>query len=266
MHNPSEPPARQHASPASPWPPIQRIGPGAPLEWLRAGWHDVLRAPRASLAYGFAFALMGALIGLVFRHAYQYASALAAGFLLVGPFLATGLYEISRRLERGEPVTLRATAVAWRANPGAFGIFSLVLTVITLVWARASLVIFALFFAGGMPTLDRFVSRVLSLQHWDFVLTWFAVGGVFATIVFAVSVVSVPMMLDRGTDTIVAALTSVRAVIENTVPLLVWAALIVVLIGVGFATALVGLIVTVPVVGHATWHAYRALVGPSANV
>ena len=257
-----DPPARRALSPASPWPPIHRISAGAPFAWLRAGWHDLRRAPRSSLAYGLAFAAMGALIGLVFRHAFQYVSALAAGFLLVGPFLATGLYDISRRLERGEPVTLRATAFAWRANPGAFGIFALVLTVIMLLWARASLVTFALFFASGMPTLDRFIARVLSLQHWDFVLTWFAVGGVFATIVFAVSVVSVPMMLDRGTDTIVAALTSVRALLANVVPLLLWAALIVLLIGAGFATAFIGLIVTAPVVGHATWHAYRALVSP----
>ena len=261
----ADPPARGAPSPASPWPPIHRIGAGAPFAWLRAGWNDLRRAPRASLAYGAAFALMGALIGLVFRHAFQYVSALAAGFLLVGPFLATGLYDISRRLERGEPVTLRATAFAWRANPGAFGIFALVLTVIMLLWARASLVTFALFFASGMPTLDRFIARVLSLQHWDFVLTWFAVGGVFATIVFAVSVVSVPMMLDRGTDTIVAALTSVRALLANVVPLLLWAALIVLLIGAGFATAFIGLIITAPVVGHATWHAYRALVSPEAG-
>jgi uncharacterized membrane protein len=233
---------------------------------VRAGWHDLRRAPLPSLAYGVAFAAMGALVALVFRHAFQYSSALAAGFLLVGPFLATGLYDISRRLERDEPVKLAPTTVAWRANVGAFGIFALVLTVIMLVWARASLITFALFFSSGMPTLNRFVERVLSLAHWDFVLTWFAVGLVFAAIVFAVSVVSVPMMLERGTDTVVAALTSVRALLDNPVPMLVWAALIVVLIGVGFATAFVGLILTGPIVGHATWHAYRALVGAQPDV
>lgn len=255
-------PTDTHAPP-SPFPPIRRIDSAAPLGWLRAGWRDLRRAPGACLFYGLAFALMGWLIYVVFRHAYEYAYGLTAGFLLVGPFIATGLYEVSRRLERGETVTLKPTLTAWRANAGAFGLFAIVLTVIMLVWSRASLITFALFFSsGGMPRVDQFVSRVLSPEHWDFVLTWFAVGGVFALIVFAASVVSVPMMMDRGTDTVVAALTSVRALLDNTVPLLVWAALIVLLIGVGFATLFVGLLVTGPLVGLATWHAYRALVGP----
>jgi uncharacterized membrane protein len=104
---------------------------------------------------------------------------------------------------------------------------------------------------------------VTSVEHWDFVLTYFAVGAVFATIVFAMSVVSVPLMLARGTDTVVAAITSVRALLANPLPLAFWAALIVSLIAVGFATLFIGLIVTVPLVGHATWHAYEDLVGRS---
>jgi uncharacterized membrane protein len=255
------PAPRRPPSAGSTFPPIRRVGLGAPVRWLRAGLHDLRRAPGASLFYGAAFALMGWLIFAVFRNAYEYAYGLTAGFLLVGPFLATGLYEISRRLHSGAPARLRDTLAAWRANAGGFGLFAVVLTVIMLVWSRASLITFALFFSDGMPQLDRFLVRVLSLEHWDFVLTWFAVGGVFALIVFAVSVVSVPMMLDRGTDTIVAALTSVRALLENPAPLLVWAALIVLLIGAGFATLFVGLALTAPVVGHATWHAYRDLVG-----
>jgi len=245
---------------ASPFPPIRSVVPGAPLGWLAQGWEDLRRAPVPSLTYGAIFALMGWLIALVFRHAYEYTSALAAGFLLLGPFLATGLYDISRRLQRGEQVRYRPTTTAWRANLGAFSLFSLVLMIITLVWARASLVTFALFFAGGMPTLKSFIAQVVTVEHLDFLLTYFAVGALFAAIVFAVSVVSVPMMLDRGTDTVVAALTSVRALLTNPLPLLVWALLIVIIIGAGFATFFVGLVVAVPVIGHATWHAYRALV------
>ncbi len=263
MSEPSTPAAAPIPAVTSPFPPIRSVTIDAPLRWLAAGWRDFARAPLASGFYGAAFALMGWLIHLVFRHAYEYTSALTAGFLLVGPFVATGLYDISRRLERGEPVRLAPTLTAWRANVGSFGIYALVLTIILLVWARASLVTFALFFSSGMPTLQNFLGRVVSLQHWDFVLTWCAVGLVFASVVYAVSVVSVPMMLDRGTDAIVAALTSARALFANVAPLVLWAVLIVVLIGVGFGTLFVGLVVTAPVVGHATWHAYRALVGES---
>ncbi len=233
--------------------------------WVARGWRDLMQAPVASLFYGVCFAAMGWLIGFVFRHLYELTSALTAGFLLVGPFLATGLYDISRRLEQGGEVRLASTLNAWRANVGAFALFALILTIIMLIWARASLVTFALFFSTGMPTLQGFLGQVLSLEHLDFLLTYFAVGALFAGIVFAVSVVSVPMMLDRGTDTVVAALTSVRALFTNPGPLLVWALLIAAIIGVGFATFFVGLIVAVPVVGHATWHAYRDLVDEDAR-
>jgi len=258
-------PATAAALPASPFPPIRTVAMNAPFAWVVAGWRDFARAPLASGFYGVAFALMGWLIHLVFRHAFEYTSSLTAGFLLLGPFIATGLYDISRRLERGETVRLGTTLTAWRSNVGTFGLFALVLTIIMLVWARASLITFALFFSSGMPTLQNFLGRVASLQHWDFVLAWVAVGLLFASIVYAVSVVSVPMILDRGTDAVVAGITSARALFANVGPLVLWALLIVVLIGIGFATLFVGLIVTAPIVGHATWHAYRALVGPAAS-
>ncbi len=257
--------AMRNNAPASPLPPVRSVHPLAPLRWLRLGFGDLRRAPAASLFYGIAFALMGWLIWWVFQHAYEYPASLTAGFLLVGPFLCAGLYDISRRLEHGEPATLRPTLTAWRANVGAFSLFALLLTIVMLVWARASLVTFALFFSAGMPTLKHFMTQVVSLDHWDFIATYFAVGGLFAAIVYALSVVSVPMMLDRGTDTIVASLTSVRALLENFGVLLLWALLIVLVVGTGFVTLFVGLIVAVPVVGHATWHAYRELVGPAGE-
>lgn len=252
---------RDAVPPASPFPPVRRIDPAAPLRWLAAGLRDLRAAPAASLFYGAAFALMGWLVYFVFRHAHEYTSALTAGFLLLGPFLCTGLYDISRRLAAGQRVRLAETMTAWRANLGAFSLFALVLTVVMLVWARASLVTFALFFSSGMPSLSGFLGQVASPEHWDFLLTYFAVGGVFATIVFALSVVSVPLMLARGTDTVVAAITSVRALATSPLPLLLWAALIVLVVGAGFATLFVGLLVAVPIVGHATWHAYVDIVG-----
>lgn len=249
------------AKPVSPFPPVRSVTMFAPFDWLALGWRDLKAAPVASLFYGLGFATMGWTIHLVFQHMVELTSALTAGFLLLGPFLATGLYDISRRHQRGGSVALLDTLVAWRSNLGAFSLFALCLTVVMLVWARASLVTFALFFSSGMPTLKNFFGQVISAEHVDFLLTYLAVGFVFASIVYAISVVSVPMMLDRGTDTVVAALTSVRALVANPGPLLLWAALIVLIVGLGFATLFVGLVVAVPWIGHATWHAYQALVG-----
>jgi uncharacterized membrane protein len=261
----NDPPTADNPSSAtaplrSPFPPIRVVPWRAPFGWLAQGWQDLLGAPGPSLFYGAVFALMGWSIHLAFRHMMEITSSLTAGFLLLGPFLATGLYDISRRRQRTEPVALAPTLTAWRANLGSFSLFALVLTVILLVWARASLVTFALFFSSGMPTLQNFFEQVISVEHVDFLVTYFAVGAVFAAIVFAVSVVSVPMMLDRGTDTVVAALTSARALFANPGPLLLWALLIVVIVGIGFATLFIGLVVAVPLIGHATWHAYQDLV------
>ena len=241
-------------------PAIRTVAVGAPFRWLAAGWSDFRAHPAPSAFYGACFALMGFLIQFVFGHAYQYVSALVTGFFLVGPFLAIGLYDLSRRREQGLPVWLAPTLDAWRPNVGSVGIFALVLGVILLVWARASLVVFALFFTYEMPDLQGFLAQVLSFAHVEFLLAYFCVGGFFAVLVFAISVVSVPMMLDRNTDGIVASLTSLRAFAANVPAMIVWGLLIVVLVAVGFATWFVGLVVIIPVIGHATWHAYRELV------
>jgi uncharacterized membrane protein len=245
---------------ASATPSIRTVPIGAPIGWLVAGWRDFRAHPLPSAFYGACFALMGFLIYFVFGRAYQYVSALVTGFFLVGPFLAIGLYDLSRRREQGLPTWLAPTLDAWRPNVGAVGMFALVLGIVLLVWARASLVVFALFFTYDMPDLHGFLAQVLSLRHMEFLLAYFCVGGFFAVLVFAISVVSVPMMLDRNTDGIVAVLTSLRAFSANVPAMIVWGLLIVLLTAIGFATWFVGLVVAVPVIGHATWHAYRELV------
>jgi uncharacterized membrane protein len=252
-------PPRQD-EPRSALPAVRRVAAGAPLGWLVAGWRDFRAHPLQSAFYGACFALMGFAIALTFRHAYAYVSALTTGFFLVGPFLAIGLYDLSRRRERGEPAWLASTLDAWRPNFGAVGVFALVLVVILLVWARASLVVFALFYTTEMPSLEGFLGQVVSLQNIEFLFAYFCVGGFFAVLVFAISVVSVPMMLDRNTDGIVSVLTSLRAFGANVPAMIVWGVTIIVVVGVGFALWFVGLVVAVPMIAHATWHAYRALV------
>jgi uncharacterized membrane protein len=239
---------------------VRNVGMLAPFAWLAAGWRDFRAHPLPSLFYGICFAVMGWLVYLVFRHAYQYASALVTGFFLVGPFFAIGLYALSRRRERGEPTWLAPTLDAWQPNVGAIGVFALVLAVILLVWARASLVVFALFYTSDMPSIEGFLAQIASFDNLEFLFAYLCVGGFFAVLVFAISVVSVPMMLDRNTDGVVAVLTSLRAFGANVPAMLVWGLCIVALTAAGFATYFIGLVVAVPVIGHATWHAYRALV------
>lgn len=243
------------------FPRIRTIAGNAPWRWLAAGLEDLRQGGGASFFYGTCFAVAGWLMEMVFRHAYALFAGLATGFLLLGPFLALGIYDISRRLERGEAPRLRPTLAAWRPNLANVGVFAAVLAVVLLVWARASMVIFALFFdAAELPTFAGIVHSVLTFEQPEFALVYFAVGGFFAVFVFAISVVAVPLMLDRNTDAVTAAICSLIACGRNPGPMLLWAACIAVLVALGFATLFVGLILVMPLIGHATWHAYRDLV------
>lgn len=242
------------------FPQIRQVAISAPLRWLGRGVDDLKACPGPSLFYGACFALMGIVLGSVFNHAYQYVSALASGFLLVGPFLAIGLYELSRRREYGEVCALRPTLAIWKVYAANIGVYSVILIVVFLVWARASLVIFALFYTSEMPSLEGFLNQVLRFENLEFLAVYCAAGFIFATLVFALSVVSIPLMMDRKQDSVTAMIASFLALARNVPAMVLWAALIVLLTAVGFATFKLGLILTIPIIGHATWHAYRELV------
>ena len=253
------------SDPAGPFPRIRSVGADAPWRWLKAGGADLRRAGASSLFYGACFALAGWLMQLVFAHAYALFAGLATGFLLLGPCLSMGLYDISRQLERGETPRLGAGGIDWRSRIANIGVFAVVLAVILLVWARASMVIFALFYHGGLPTFADVVRAVFGFEQPVFALIYFAVGGLFALLVFAISVVAVPIMLDRNTDAVTAVIASLGACGRNPGPLLLWAGCIAALTALGFATLFLGLIVVTPLIGHASWHAYRELVEPAAG-
>lgn len=243
------------------FPEIRHVGFDAPAVWLRAGWNDLRQAGGASLFYGTCFAVGGWLMQVVFAHAYALFAGLITGFLLLAPFLAMGLYDLSRRIERGETPRLAPTLAAWRPNLANVGVLAAVLAVVLLVWARASMVIFALFFdAAGLPSFADVVHAIVAFEQPEFALVYFVVGGFFALFVFAISVVAIPLMLDRGTDAVTSAIASIGACARNPGPMLLWAACIAVLVAIGMATRFLGLIVVMPVLGHATWHAYRDLV------
>ncbi len=251
-------------NPASRMPAVRSVGAGAPLRWLARGWEDFRATGFRGAFYGAIFALMGTLIALVYATKWQLTMGLTAGFFLVGPFVCTGIYELSRQRARGEPVSLPTSMVCWRRNMGGVAFFAAILTFAMIVWARVSVVLFALFSNTDFPDLKAVVGQIVTLSNLEFIAVWGGVGFVFATLAFSISVVSVPLILDRGTDTMMAIFSSVRALFANPGPLYLWAALIVLLIGASLVIWFGLLIVTAPLIGHATWHAYRDLIEEGA--
>ena len=247
---------------------LQRLRFLDPLRWLGRGLQDVRAAPGIAVLYGTCFWLMALVLGWVFRTRPEYVMSLASGCLLLGPFLAMGLYDTSRRREAGLPPALSDSLTCWDRHMGSMGMLVLVLVLLELLWGRASLVVFAVFFNTGMPSTTGVLQAVFNPQNWSFVVVYALVGGVFATLVFSTSVVSIPMILDRDTDAFTAGITSIRVVLENPLVMLFWGALITTLVVLSLWFWGVGLVLAGPVLGHASWHAYRAAVTPlqSASV
>ena len=247
-------------------PPItlQPLTAADPFRWLVRGLADARAAPGIAVFYGLCFWGMALLLGWVFRTRPEYTMSLASGCLLVGPFLAMGLYDASRRREAGLAPRLSESLTCWDRHLASMGMLVLVLVVLELIWGRASLVVFAVFFNTGMPSTTGVLQAVFNPQNWSFLAVYAAVGGVFAALVFSTSVVSIPMILDRDTDALTAGITSLRAVFENTAVMLLWGALITVIVAVSLWFWGAGLLVAGPVLGHASWHAYRAAVSPPA--
>jgi uncharacterized membrane protein len=239
---------------------LRRVPLGAPLTWLRLGARDFARMPRIGLFYGACFTAMGWALWLLFEHAPVYLLALAAGFLLVGPLLCLGLYDASRRAERGDRVTLAATLTAWRTRVGTLAIFGGVLLVLEMLWARASLIVFALTF-DTMPDFKGSLLALLDPANLVFIVTYLAVGALFAGLIYTISVIAMPMILDRQTDAITAGLTSLRLCLAQPAVMLCWGALIALIVAIAMLPAFAGLLLAAPVLGHASWHAYRACVG-----
>jgi uncharacterized membrane protein len=231
-----------------------------PLRWLALGLRDFRRAPGIGLFYGAVFMVMGWTLAKVYENAPAYTLALSAGFLLMGPFLCLGLYRVSQRLESGEKPDFGDSLLAWDTRTAQLGIFGFVLLVLEMLWGRATLVIFAVSF-DGMPDFKGSLLALLDPANLGFIVAWLAVGAVFAGLIFAVSVVAMPLILDRQTDAITAGLTSLRLVLTQTGVMLWWGGLIAVITVLSLLPWFLGLLLTGPVIGHASWHAYRAAVG-----
>jgi len=229
--------------------PCRRLPASAPLRWVAAGWRDWCSSPGPSLAYGLIiFGVSLAVSALAWRlGSYVLVVSMLSGFVFIAPLLATGLYSISRQIGRGERPSLARSGWRMRAVLRDALVFALVLLVIFLVWVRAGVMVHVFFPPGEM--LDWItLARFLAIGS--------AVGSIFALITFSAAAFSLPMIVDRDADMITACITSINAVLRNKPAMLVWIGLIVLLTGIGFATAGLGLIVTIPLLGYATWHAY----------
>ena len=249
-------------------PAIRCVSFDAPWAWLAAGWRDLWSAPMMSLTYGAIFA--AAAYVFVFHlssiNALPLMLPLAGGFLLVGPLLAVGLYEISRRRERNEPASFQNIVAAVKKSGGQLAFFGVLLLLLYFFWMRVAFLLFMLFFGStDIPSTENFIPTLLFTPHGlGLLVTGTVVGAVFASVAYAVSAIAVPMLLDRKVDVISAVSASVKAVSMNRRAMMLWAVLIAGLIAMGFAALFVGLAVAFPLIGHATWHAYRELTGTGA--
>lgn len=231
-----------------------------PFRWLRLGLRDMFAEMGITIFYGMCFWAMALTLAAVFSYKPEYTMSIVSGCLLVGPFLALGLYEVSRRREQGLTPDLGSSLTCWDKHLGSMGLLILVLVVLELLWGRASLVVFAVFFNTGMPSTASVLQAVFNFENWEFLAVYLVVGGVFAGLVFATSVVSIPMILDRDTDAISASITSLQVFFTNLPVMLLWGALITVLVGLALLPWGLGLLLIGPWLGHATWHAYRGSV------
>lgn len=254
-----------------PIPPIPKdisLNRGLPreiaFEWLKAGWHDFKSVNmEASLLYGIVVFLVSVIIiGGLFALKMDYVlfPALAA-FMVIGPTLAIGLYEKSRRIEVGEPVSIGKMLFIRARQKGQIAFVGLLLSLWILLWLRAGVLLYALFF--GMHPFPGFGGILPMLftdsAGWALFLTGSLFGALFAAFAFAVSVFSVPMLLNENTDAFTAMGSSIALTWNNLPVMLTWGSIVFGLFLLCLLTGLIGLIVVFPVLGHATWHAYRAI-------
>ncbi|MFN3416072.1 MAG: DUF2189 domain-containing protein [Caldimonas sp.] len=252
---------------SGPLPAVRALEPLRALRWLAAGQRDLARALGLSLTHGLVVMLGAVAIALLGWRHFGVLAGGYTGFLLVAPLLATGLYQISRRLAQGAEPTWADVVQAWRLSGGLLR-FALLLALIGTLWVGFSAVVVLAMAGEPWAGLQGFLSpRVLRaadfVQRGHLFLLWLLAGGLLAAWVFAISVVAIPMLLDRRVPLSLAVLASVRAVGHNPVTMVVWAGLIFAFTALGLLT-LVGLVWCVPLLGHASWHAYTDLVDASA--
>jgi uncharacterized membrane protein len=251
---------------------VRLVSSDQPFRWLRLGWQDLIAAPMISLGYGLVFVVAGFVltIGMWRIGATYLILPLVSGFMLVGPALTLGFQAISRDLEHGERPSFADALLAWQGNAASIFNFGMAFTCFFLLWMRLAQIVFALTFprTALLDPQSLVTTLLFTVEGLTFLALFLALGALMAALAFVGGAFAIPMLLDRKVGTIEAMVTSFTAVLLNLPTMIVWAAILVVLTAAGMALFYVGLVVTLPLAGYATWHAYRAVinVGNEASV
>jgi uncharacterized membrane protein len=240
--------------------PVRTVALGRPFVWLAQGSRDFRRAFGPSVFHGVVVAAGGWIIVALTRHFWPLLPGAVSGFVLVSPILATGLYALSRKLAEGARPTLADVLDAWRRGTRPLIWLGAALALLSTAWVLVSAVLVALFVQTPIVGVEGFLRQIVLSRDSNLFYPWVLLGGVGAALTFAATVVSVPLLVDRDVDLASAVLTSVRAAAENPLPMALWAFLIMLLTALSMATLMIGFVVAIPVVGHATWHVYREVV------
>jgi uncharacterized membrane protein len=240
---------------------VGRVPVLRPFTWLRRGAGDLFHCGAASLAHGLLMVLTGWMLLLMLGNHPYFVVAAVSGFLLAAPVMTTGLVELSRRRAERDELGFNESLAPLASHRGALLKYGAVLAVLVLGWFAASEALLRALFDLSAPSIaETYYVGFLDAAHRQEVVAYVAAGGVLALVVLAVSVATVPLIVDRDLGAGEAMRASLRAVAANPAPMLVWSALIVSITALGFATLLAGMVVLIPWLGHATWHAYRDLV------
>jgi uncharacterized membrane protein len=258
-------------APARAEPVIRRISRYDVVEAFASGLRDFQAKPVYGLAFGLFYALGGALIiaCLSVLDVTYLAYPLTVGFAMLGPFIASGLYEVSRRREIGAPLSFRVVLTAiWDQRSKELSWMAFVALFVVIIWLYQVRLLLALFLGlRSFSSLGEFITVITTTpEGLVFLAIGHAVGAALCLLAFSLTVVSFPLLVDRDIDFITAIITSVRAVMANPVPMIGWALCVVLLLIIGAMPMFLGLIVVLPILGHATWHLYRRLVEPLPSV
>lgn len=238
----------------------------SPTRWVELGWEDLRANPLPGLIHGLALAVIGWILLWAARDRFWLLAGAFSGFLIVAPVLATGLYHVSRERAAGRLADLGDVVALWRSFDGRLVRFGLLLGLAGTGWVLTSAGLITLWSPVPIHKPADFLRHVVLVRDVGLFEAWLVLGALLAAPVFASSVVAIPMLVDKSVPVSMAVSASWRAVADHPGPLVWWAVLIAMLVGLGMMTALLGLIVVIPLIAHASWHAYRDLTASKSPV